>query len=63
MSNDENDELDSDDCLLPELNMDQLLGSASLGSLKGCFLGRRRLEPLPEEEDSSASGKQQVGWW
>ncbi|XP_051159071.1 uncharacterized protein LOC127280218 isoform X2 [Leptopilina boulardi] len=63
MSNDDNDELDSDDCLLPELNMDQLLGSASLGSLKGCFLGRRRLEPLPEEEDSSASGKQQVGWW
>jgi len=43
--------------------MDQLLGSSgSLGSLR-CFLGRRRLEPLPEEEDSPGSGKHQVGWW
>ncbi|XP_043477014.1 uncharacterized protein LOC122508012 isoform X4 [Leptopilina heterotoma] len=66
MSNDDDDddadELDSEDCLLPELSIDQLLGSASLGSIKG-YLGRRRLEPLPEEEDSSGSDKHQVGWW
>lgn len=68
MSNDDDDddddadELDSEDCLLPELSIDQLLGSASLSSMKG-YLGRRRLEPLPEEEDSSGSDKHQVGWW
>ena len=63
---DEHDAFDGDvdDCGLPELSMDQLLGGAggSLGSLR-CFLGRRRLEPLPEEEDSPGSGKHQVGWW
>ncbi|XP_033227024.1 uncharacterized protein LOC117179394 [Belonocnema kinseyi] len=53
---------DNEECDIPELNMDQLLGSTSMGSLKN-FLGRRRLEPLPEEEDSSGSGKNQVGWW
>ncbi|XP_043276149.1 uncharacterized protein PsGEF [Venturia canescens] len=56
---------DVDDCDLPELSMDHLLGGTgggSLGSLR-CFLGRRRLEPLPEEEDSPGSGKLQVGWW
>lgn len=42
--------------------MDQLLGSGSLSSLR-CFLGRQRLEPLPEEEDTSGSAKDQVGWW
>lgn len=43
--------------------MDQLLGGGSLGSLR-CYLSRRRLEPLPEEEDSPGSGgKHQVGWW
>ena len=55
-------ESESEDCNLPELNMEQLLGSGSLSSLR-CFLGRRRLEPLPEEEDSPGSGKDQVGWW
>ncbi|XP_018368305.1 PREDICTED: uncharacterized protein LOC108764515 [Trachymyrmex cornetzi] len=56
-------ESENEDCSLPELSMDQLLGSSgSLGSLR-CFLGRRRLEPLPEEEDSPGSGKHQVGWW
>lgn len=56
-------ESENEDCSLPELSMDQLLGgSGSLGSLR-CFLGRRRLEPLPEEEDSPGSGKHQVGWW
>ncbi|KYN06675.1 hypothetical protein ALC62_02333 [Cyphomyrmex costatus] len=52
-------ESENEDCSLPELSMDQLLGSSgSLGSLR-CFLGRRRLEPLPEEEDSPGSGKHQ----
>lgn len=55
-------ESENDDCNLSELNMDQLLGSGSLSSLR-CFLGRQRLEPLPEEEDSSGSAKDQVGWW
>ncbi|XP_015431493.1 PREDICTED: uncharacterized protein LOC107187831 [Dufourea novaeangliae] len=59
---DADQESETEDCNLPELNMDQLLGSGSLGSLR-CFLGRRRLEPLPEEEDSPGSGKDQVGWW
>ncbi|XP_034194309.1 protostome-specific GEF [Osmia lignaria lignaria] len=59
---DPDQESENEDCNLPELNMDQLLGGGSLGSLR-CFLGRRRLEPLPEEEDSSGSGKDQVGWW
>ncbi|XP_076160107.1 protostome-specific GEF [Ptiloglossa arizonensis] len=59
---DPDQESENEDCNLPELNMDQLLGSGSLGSLR-CFLGRRRLEPLPEEEDSPGSGKDQVGWW
>ncbi|XP_011302252.1 uncharacterized protein PsGEF [Fopius arisanus] len=53
---------DSEDSSLPEITMEQLLGSGSLSSLR-CFLGRRRLEPLPEEEDSPGSGKHQVGWW
>ncbi|XP_053988238.1 uncharacterized protein LOC128881323 isoform X1 [Hylaeus volcanicus] len=59
---DADQESENEDCNLPELNMDQLLGSGSLSSLR-CFLGRRRLEPLPEEEDSPGSGKDQVGWW
>ncbi|XP_076386966.1 protostome-specific GEF isoform X1 [Megachile rotundata] len=59
---DADQESENEDCNLPELNMDQLLGGGSLSSLR-CFLGRRRLEPLPEEEDSSGSGKDQVGWW
>ncbi|XP_076228035.1 protostome-specific GEF isoform X1 [Nomia melanderi] len=59
---DADQESENEDCSLPELNMDQLLGSGSLSSLR-CFLGRRRLEPLPEEEDSPGSGKDQVGWW
>ncbi|XP_025073110.1 uncharacterized protein LOC105423144 [Pogonomyrmex barbatus] len=60
---DADQESENEDCSLPELSMDQLLGgSGSLGSLR-CFLGRRRLEPLPEEEDSPGSGKHQVGWW
>ncbi|XP_029662641.1 uncharacterized protein LOC115235174 [Formica exsecta] len=60
---DADQELENEDCSLPELSMDQLLGGGgSLGSLR-CFLGRRRLEPLPEEEDSPGSGKHQVGWW
>lgn len=59
---DADQESENEDCSLPELSMDQLLGSSgSLGSLR-CFLGRRRLEPLPEE-DSPGSGKHQVGWW
>ncbi|CAL1677028.1 unnamed protein product [Lasius platythorax] len=59
---DADQESENEDCSLPELSMDQLLGAGSLGSLR-CFLGRRRLEPLPEEEDSPGSGKHQVGWW
>ncbi|CAL7948000.1 unnamed protein product [Xylocopa violacea] len=55
-------ESEAEECSLPELNMDQLLGSGSLSSLR-CFLGRQRLEPLPEEEDTSGSAKDQVGWW
>ncbi|XP_014484792.1 PREDICTED: uncharacterized protein LOC106749639 [Dinoponera quadriceps] len=56
-------ESENEDCPLPELSMDQLLGGGSLSSLR-CYLGRRRLEPLPEEEDSPGSGgKHQVGWW
>lgn len=62
VDDDADQESENEDCGLPELNMDQLLGSGSLGSLR-CFLGRRRLEPLPEEEDSPGSGKDQVGWW
>ncbi|XP_076232377.1 protostome-specific GEF [Calliopsis andreniformis] len=62
VDDDADQESESEDCNLPELNMDQLLGSGSLSSLR-CFLGRRRLEPLPEEEDSPGSGKDQVGWW
>ncbi|XP_034949072.1 uncharacterized protein PsGEF [Chelonus insularis] len=53
---------DSEDCNVTEINMDQLLGNSNFSSLR-CFLNRRRLEPLPEEEDLSASGKDQVGWW
>ncbi|KAL2723811.1 hypothetical protein V1477_019043 [Vespula maculifrons] len=59
---DHDQESDNEDCGLPELSMDQLLGGGSLGSLR-CFLSRRRLEPLLEEEDSPGSGKHQVGWW
>ncbi|XP_043254645.1 uncharacterized protein LOC122398629 [Colletes gigas] len=62
VDDDADQESENEDCNLPELNMDQLLGSGSLSSLR-CFLGRRRLEPLPEEEDSPGSGKDQVGWW
>lgn len=63
VEDDVDQESENEDCSLPELSMDQLLGSSgSLGSLR-CFLGRRRLEPLPEEEDSPGSGKHQVGWW
>ncbi|KAL0124761.1 hypothetical protein PUN28_006547 [Cardiocondyla obscurior] len=63
VDDDVDQESENEDCSLPELSMDQLLGSSgSLGSLR-CFLGRRRLEPLPEEEDSPGSGKHQVGWW
>ncbi|XP_066594819.1 uncharacterized protein PsGEF [Prorops nasuta] len=48
---------------LPELNMEQLLIGGSLGSQR-CFLSRRRLAPLPEEEVSPGSGgRNQVGWW
>ncbi|RLU21919.1 hypothetical protein DMN91_006298 [Ooceraea biroi] len=63
VEDDADQESENEDCSLPELSMDQLLGGGgSLSSLR-CFLGRRRLEPLPEEEDSSGSGKHQVGWW
>ncbi|XP_067215938.1 uncharacterized protein PsGEF isoform X2 [Linepithema humile] len=63
VEDDADQESENEDCSLPELSMDQLLGGGgSLGSLR-CFLGRRRLEPLPEEEDSPGSGKHQVGWW
>ncbi|KAL2738015.1 uncharacterized protein V1478_002101 [Vespula squamosa] len=55
---DHDQESDNEDCGLPELSMDQLLGGGSLGSLR-CFLSRRRLEPLLEEEDSPGSGKHQ----
>ncbi|XP_031778975.1 uncharacterized protein LOC100680007 isoform X2 [Nasonia vitripennis] len=65
-------ESEGEDCSLPELSMEQLLGGSSTlscsvgtGSLRS-YLGRRRLEPLPEEEDSLSigSGKhQQIGWW
>lgn len=48
---------------IPAISMEQLLaGSSSVSSLR-CFIARRRLEPLLEEEDSPGSGKQQVGWW
>ncbi|XP_057325089.1 uncharacterized protein LOC130667491 isoform X2 [Microplitis mediator] len=53
---------DSEDCNVPEISMDQLLGSSNFSSLR-CFLNRRRLEPLPEEDDSSGNDKNQVGWW
>ncbi|XP_017886338.1 uncharacterized protein LOC108628736 isoform X2 [Ceratina calcarata] len=59
---DADQESENEDCNLPELNMEQLLGSGSLSSLR-CFLGRQRLEPLPEEEDTSGGAKDQVGWW
>ncbi|KYQ58357.1 hypothetical protein ALC60_02777 [Trachymyrmex zeteki] len=60
VEDDVDQESENEDCSLPELSMDQLLGSSgSLGSLR-CFLGRRRLEPLPEEEDSPGSGKHQL---
>lgn len=59
---DHDQESENEDCGMPELSMEQLLGGGTLGSLR-CFLGRRRLEPLPEEEDSPGSGKHQVGWW
>ncbi|CAK9810456.1 hypothetical protein ANTPLA_LOCUS6595 [Anthophora plagiata] len=59
---DADQESENEDCNLPELNMEQLLGTGSLSSLR-CFLGRRRLEPLPEEEDTCGGGKDQVGWW
>lgn len=62
MDDDADQESENEDCNLSELNMDQLLGSGSLSSLR-CFLGRQRLEPLPEEEDTSGSAKDQVGWW
>ncbi|XP_015596759.1 uncharacterized protein LOC107268470 isoform X2 [Cephus cinctus] len=55
-------ESDGEDCSLPELSMDQLLGGSGIGSMR-CFMNRRRLEPLPEEEDSPGGGKHQVGWW
>lgn len=46
--------------------MEQIIGNSCIGntgnSLKN-FLNRRRLEPLPEEDDSSGSDKVQVGWW
>ncbi|XP_025602970.2 uncharacterized protein LOC105691992 isoform X2 [Athalia rosae] len=47
---------------IPSISMDQLLAGGSVSSLR-CFIARRRLEPLLEEEDSPGSGKQQVGWW
>ncbi|XP_044595390.1 uncharacterized protein LOC123272572 isoform X3 [Cotesia glomerata] len=53
---------DSEDCNVPEISMDQLLGSSNFSSLR-CILNRRRLEPLPEEDDSSGNEKNQVGWW
>lgn len=59
---DQDESGDSDDRGLPEINMEQLLTTNNLSSLR-CFLGRRRLEPLLEEEDSPGSGKLQVGWW
>lgn len=62
VDDDADQESENEDCNLSELNMDQLLGSGSLSSLR-CFLGRQRLEPLPEEEDTSGSAKDQVGWW
>ncbi|KAG7197834.1 hypothetical protein KM043_001647 [Ampulex compressa] len=62
VEDDADQESENEECGLPELSMDQLLGGSSLGSLR-CFLGRRRLEPLLEEDDSPGSGKQQVGWW
>ncbi|XP_058791920.1 uncharacterized protein LOC131664652 [Phymastichus coffea] len=53
---------DNDDCGLPELTMEQLLGGATIttssvgvNSMRS-FLGRRRLEPLPEEDDSISTG-------
>ena len=81
MTEDEQEaESEGEECSLPELSMEQLLGvgAGSTGPVGGSlrsFLGRRRLEPLPEEEDSlsvsSAGGgstgggrqAQQVGWW
>lgn len=48
---------------IPSISMDQLLGGNSVSSLR-CFIARRRLEPLLEEEvDSPVNGKQEVGWW
>ncbi|KAF7997743.1 hypothetical protein HCN44_009141 [Aphidius gifuensis] len=54
------DSFDSED--LPEITMDQLMGNSSMSSLH-CFLSRKRLEPLPEEDDTSGNSKNQVGWW
>ncbi|KAK0179867.1 hypothetical protein PV327_005578 [Microctonus hyperodae] len=56
---DQDESGDSDDRGLPEINMEQLLTTNNLSSLR-CFLGRRRLEPLLEEEDSPGSGKLQL---
>ncbi|XP_023288697.1 uncharacterized protein LOC105696840 [Orussus abietinus] len=56
---DDGDPGSDEDCTL---NMDQLLGMGTVTTLRS-FVGRRRLEPLPEEEDSPGSGKHQVGWW
>ncbi|XP_011503429.1 PREDICTED: uncharacterized protein LOC105366627 [Ceratosolen solmsi marchali] len=67
---------ESEECTgLPELSMEHLLGgsipvgsSCGMGPLRS-FLGRRRLEPLPEEEDCISVGsgvaesQRQVGWW
>ena len=52
---------DSEVCNIPELSMEQLLigGTFAGASTFRSFLGRHRLEPLPEEEDSlsvSSSG-------
>lgn len=38
------------------------MGNSSMSSLH-CFLSRKRLEPLPEEDDTSGNSKNQVGWW
>lgn len=61
-----------DDGSIPELNMEQLLmgNSVSCPAARSFLMSRRRLEPLPEEEDSLSvsSGygpgtSNQVGWW
>lgn len=57
-SQDDNDR----DPPLPELNMDHLFGSSGNISSLRCYLNRRRLEPLPEEEDSPVKDNE-VGWW